>query len=497
MKKFIWISVLLLSFISVTGSYAQNDSDPVISTFNSSLTTVDRDALTQRSARIPVSWQADNRPLLANLIFEQILPNDSVINVELPRIIPWVNSTGNGITAPILPSNSATAITLRIRLTNIVTSETYDEKTITLAIANNGSGAGGTDKIPTIKQFQTDFTGKLNQEALAAGNIQLPVSWLAINRPVTANLIFEQILPDSTIKNVELPRNNPRVNSEGRDIIAPVSPGENIKSIVVRVRLIDLLYGRIYDQRIINIPIAEAGDNTPGIDIFSTTRSFLDRNHLKIQTELVDVAWSVSNRPANSNLVFEQILPDGRIFNAELPRDFTYVASTGNGVVKLRNPGTGINDVTFRVRLIDTTSNVTLDTATLSLPILQPDTDTTDGTLPQETVITVSGDACYQSPFPSPNGVTIGQTALSYSDALQLFTTREATAGTTYNAYLQQFDVLEGPYCTYIENSDQRGQRLWKIKSQAGGVEGWAYEYIEIAQNRLFVTLVDDATSDA
>src|SRR5689334_983875 len=70
---------------------------PQITSFTSTATAVDPTALNNRTARIPVSWTISNRPNSANLVFEQVLPDGRVVNVELPRDNPWVASNGNGV----------------------------------------------------------------------------------------------------------------------------------------------------------------------------------------------------------------------------------------------------------------------------------------------------------------------------------------------------------------------------------------------------------------
>src|SRR5215813_8247677 len=84
MKKFfVLFLVILFSLSGFVTQAAQNG--PQITSFTSTATTVDRTALTNRTARIPVSWTTSNRPEGSNLVFEQALPDGRVLNVELPR----------------------------------------------------------------------------------------------------------------------------------------------------------------------------------------------------------------------------------------------------------------------------------------------------------------------------------------------------------------------------------------------------------------------------
>src|SRR5690606_22862101 len=81
------LSVMLLSAQHVRAEPAGQGAggSPAILSFSTPLTDVNRNALIQRTARVPVSWDTTNRPFIANLVFDQVLPDGSALNVELPR----------------------------------------------------------------------------------------------------------------------------------------------------------------------------------------------------------------------------------------------------------------------------------------------------------------------------------------------------------------------------------------------------------------------------
>jgi len=342
-----------------------------------------RTALSNRTARIPVSWAAANRPILANLVFEQILPDNTIINVELPRLVPWVNSSGNGIAAPILPMGNSTEIRLRVRLVNILTQATLDSKDIILPISQDGSGSTtGPSSVPTITSFSTSFTGKIKLNELTSGTARIPVVWTAIHRPITATLVFDQIMPDGTLINVELPRSTPWVNASDKGVVAPRLPGGTSTEIRLRLRLVDVVYGRVLDQRDIALPIDTDITQPPTITSFYTSRINVNMEELR-STVRIPVTWEVTNRPENTNLVFEQVMANNQVRNAELPRDFVIVPSAGQGTVVLTDPGSPA-DVRFHVRLIDLKSGSTLVTREIKLPILSATTG----------YRVITGDAC-------------------------------------------------------------------------------------------------------
>ena len=248
MKKLLWLLLLLLMTATVQAAPIQQNTAPSIETFTASLRAVDRSALQNRRVRIPVSWSTVNRPLTSNLYFEQVFADGSTINVELPRLFPWVSSSGDGVVAPIMPFNAVSEITLRLRMVDFFSQEVYSERQITLPIANTGDPGADFGFVPTLTRFSIQSPTILRSQ-LSGGAARIGVSWQAINRPLTATLVFEQIMPDGSVINVELPRSTPWVNSAGDGVVAPHDPGSSVDQVRLRVRLLDGLNGRIYDQR--------------------------------------------------------------------------------------------------------------------------------------------------------------------------------------------------------------------------------------------------------
>lgn len=388
----VFIIVLVLLSI-VSGVTAAQSNAPRITAFTTSLTSVDRTALANRTARVPVAWATQNRPVFANLFFEQIMPDGGVINVELPRIIPWVNSAGDGMAAPILPSDNATEITLRVRLMSLLNGQLLDERTLRLPI---GAG-GGQSADPTARPIITSFSAccaTVNANALNTRSAYIPVTWSAANRPITANLIFEQVLADGSVVNVELPRSNPWVNSSGNGVAAPVPPGNGSREVNLRLRLIDLLTGRVYDQRTVRLTVTDDSPQPGRIVYFTTPQTGVSATDLAMRNAFVPVSWSVDNRPEGSNLYFEQVFPDGQVFNVELPRQNPYVSSQGSGTVGLLWVS-GADHVTVRLRLARLSDNTTIDQIQFAIRIYGGTPATlTPGPTPTHT------------PTPGPNPIT-------------------------------------------------------------------------------------------
>ena len=367
LHRFSLIALLLLVSL-VFGISAASPADAArITSFATSLGSVDRNALAARSARVPVSWTTQNRPIFANLFFEQVLPDGGVINVELPRLIPWVNSNGDGMAAPILPSESATEITLRVRLVSLLNGQILDEKTLRLPVGISGGNSGQSGARPVITGFSA-CCATVNAAALQARSALVPVTWSATNRPLTATLIFEQVLADGSVVNVELPRQNPWVNSSGNGVTAPVPPGGDSKDVNLRLRLIDLLTGRVYDQRTVRLTVTDANPQPGRISSFTTPVVAMTVTDLMQRTAWAPVTWSVDNRPDGSNLFFEQILPNGQVVNVELPRQNPYVSSQGEGIVAPVLPANS-DRITLRLRLARLSDNATIDQRQITIAI--------------------------------------------------------------------------------------------------------------------------------
>lgn len=471
---YLFFFLLTILSIHVFPSAAQNSAD--IIAFSSSFSEIGREALSSRTARIPVTWATVNRPLTANLVFEQVFADGSSINVELPRIIPYVASNGDGIAAPILPNDNADEIVLRVTLINLFNDFVYDRAEITLAIVNGNTGSGNS-KVPALTNFVATNTAPVSYSSLLNGSARIPVSWSAINRPVTANLVFEQILPSGEVLNVELPRPFQWVNSSDSGRVAPLPPNPEAVELVLRVRLVDLVFNRTLDQRFVYVPIVN-NSNPPSIRNFDTNLSEISADLIEDGSIWVEVSWNVDNRPANSNLVFEQVFPNGSTRNAELPRDFEIVPSSGFGVVVPTLPSQATDTIVFQLRLIDLNNNSTLASERLSIPLVDSDDNAT---------IVVTGEACYQSPFPPSQGVAAGeQGRVQYffnGSSLHLHSSQSVDDYLTEISAGEVFAIEESPYCIHYGNT--WSQRRWQVNYS--GQRAWVDEYME-ASNDAYVT---------
>lgn len=220
------------------------------------------------------------------------------------------------------------------------------------------------------------------------------------------------------------------------------------------------------------VNVASAPTAVPVITTFSTTANSADESELLQRSARIPVTWSVTNRPDNATLVFEQLMPDGSAVNVELPRDNPWVPSSGNGVVAPSLPWHG-DPVQIRVRLVRQSDGATLTSRELSVPV------------------TRSGQwqaadpaACIRPPYSPAADLRIGVYGMVRTDmpdrGLELWDVPAPVhqlIGTLKPG--EKFTTLEGPYC-YLYPWPSDGppyMRLWRVRSSVSALEGWIGEY--------------------
>lgn len=110
-----------------------SNQPPGIELFTARQSSIDANVLNYQGGTISLAWRVLNRPVGTNLVFEQVLENGTAVSVELPRNQLWVASTGEGVVAPRLPER-AKVFVLRIRLVNISTGQTLDQREVSIQV---------------------------------------------------------------------------------------------------------------------------------------------------------------------------------------------------------------------------------------------------------------------------------------------------------------------------------------------------------------------------
>lgn len=213
------------------------------------------------------------------------------------------------------------------------------------------------------------------------------------------------------------------------------------------------------------------------IDRFSSSTLQLNQSDLTNGTAQVMVNWQVSNRPDDTNLVFEQIMPDGTSRNAELPREFVIIPSDGSGPLAPIMPTEQSLMIVFQLRLVNLTTDTTLTNAQIAIPIMFDQDDA------QQSQEIYTGDDCYDAPFPPDQEFQInneiriqtiynGNLVYIYREADNSSENiAQAAAGTTLT-------VVDGPYCIQDSISDfSVTHRHWQV--EGNHFTGWIDEYAE------------------
>jgi hypothetical protein len=122
--------------------YSEAAGEPAIESFETTATNVEAAALTQRNARVEVSWEVTDRIPHTTLVFEQVLTDEQTVNVELPRSTLYVASEGAGAVAPVAPVLEA-SVRLRLSVVNVLDGTIYDSEELVIPVS-------GTLNLPTL-----------------------------------------------------------------------------------------------------------------------------------------------------------------------------------------------------------------------------------------------------------------------------------------------------------------------------------------------------------
>ncbi|MEZ4669226.1 MAG: hypothetical protein R3E39_15065 [Anaerolineae bacterium] len=360
------VYLTLLWLLLAAGITLAQTNQPTITSFGSSVTRLDKATVEARGGLVPVYWDTANRPANSNLVFEQLLADGRVMNVELPRRDPIVPSAGNGVVFPFPPGEGVNEVRFRVSLIDLNNGKSLNSRELIIPLGDNSAVS------PTITVFSTSETS-VAREALSKKTARIPVSFGVDNRPNNSNLVFEQVLDDNSVVNVELPRTEPIIPSAGIGVVAPNAPKQAAtKTITLRLRLVNLGDSSTLAQKDITVAVTDVAVVVPTIKTFSTSATNVDGNALADKSARLPVTFAVDNRPTNSNLVFEQVLDDGSVVNAELPRTNPIVPSSGVGMVAPVSPkDPNKTSITLRLRLVDLgAGQATLAEQTITVPIV-------------------------------------------------------------------------------------------------------------------------------
>jgi hypothetical protein len=229
-----------------------------------------------------------------------------------------------------------------------------------LMIAVGGAAAQESPYIPAIVEFDAVTSGEpVTRSAVEDGAVTATLNWHIVNWSDDQTVLVEYLQG-----NIWQPA------WLTFEVVQPVGSREvvvqdplNFGSPTFRLTLSE---GRsVLEQRYLVIPFEE-NMSVPEVT-FTSPVTALDPEEI-LDTTAVVVSWDVTNRPEGSQLVFDQVLPDGSQINVELARPRLFVPSSGTGAVQPRLPA-GATDITFRLSVVDAISGDVYASAGLVIPL--------------------------------------------------------------------------------------------------------------------------------
>ncbi|WP_119067181.1 hypothetical protein [Aggregatilinea lenta] len=255
MKRLVLVCLLVLA-LALTGipvARAQQ-AIPTIITFTSSLDAISMADLEAGSAATELAWTTVGVTGGARLTLHVYQQNR------------WV---------PVFQDNSVPLESNDSRRVTIAHPQTFGPPTYLLSIVDVDSRIleqrtltipySALDTVsPVIDSFTADAV-TVDAAQVAAGQVLIPVTWTVSNRVPGSNLVFDQVFSDGAAVSVELPRSVLWVPSSGTGIVAPVWRQDH-QAIALRLRVINVVSGSVYDEARITIPVT--GDTTlPSSDV--------------------------------------------------------------------------------------------------------------------------------------------------------------------------------------------------------------------------------------
>lgn len=243
---------------------------------------------------------------------------------------------------------------------------------------------------------------------------------------------------------------------------------------------------------------------TPTVTIqrFQTTATQVTIQDLVYGKALIPVSWEVSNRPSNSNLVFEQVLPEGSAANIELPRDNPWVNSSGQGVVRPGFPADGETHIILQLRVVNTSTGRTLTSQQISIPMIEG-TAIPIPAEPNPTPATMQTfENCFTSPFPPVMNLTVGEEVTynypSFETASpvpnEIYRTAMGTNRITSLVGVEPTITVLDVVC-FKRSTTDIPMRRWQVRDE-NGIEGWMDEYFQLSNGEYWYLLRDSYAQD-
>lgn len=380
-------------FIAETGSawdtilsgleFVPAENTPEIIQFEADILEIDQVPL-----NINVRWTVLNRPEDSNLEFVQVLSNGEVINVELPRDNPFISSQGSGL-INISTTGGDDFIDLQVRLRDLDDNSILAVRQILLPVTVPEPTAVPS---PLPVTSPVSVTPAVAETSATAPTSSTPTTSTGTNSDIITR--FDSMI-DLTAQTTTVTW---EIAADTVDVVRYQAVGASGQAIIETLptqvsgtytftgefQQADATNTAIYGiatlstvisgtQRVASTTIDFVDDTTrPQFTVFETTQANAQVTSLPAQ---ISLTWSLANRPEGSNLEFVQVLPNGTLINAELPRENPFIASSGSGVVNLvASTDYDLSqpfDLVVQVRLVDETDTVII-TQDVTIPYVPP-----------------------------------------------------------------------------------------------------------------------------
>jgi hypothetical protein len=218
-----------------------------------------------------------------------------------------------------------------------------------------------------------------------AGEITAILSWHAIHLRPSQRIVVEMFQLGEWVSitdpNAEVP-----VSAQSNLVVEHTM---TFSPPVYRVSIQDAA-GNIVSQAIATLPydMDAMAEQEPTIAMFASQSDRVPAVDVASDVGRLEVSWRVENHWPTANLLFDQVLPDGSALPVELPREFLWVGSEGEGLVRV-NAVAGSDSAQIRLRVIDVISGDVYDEEVINVlvsddpaippapqptPVIQPET---------------------------------------------------------------------------------------------------------------------------
>lgn len=224
------------------------------------------------------------------------------------------------------------------------------------------AAAGVAQETPTaIVTFSATPSGSVTVDAVERGEITVDLNWQIANLPEPNRIQLDYRELNGW---VPVPLAEAGELGASGTITLAVRSTLDFESPAFRLTVVGA-DNRVLDSSLVTIPYTSDPAMPPVIEDFSTTVEAVDP---AIEDLRVPVSWQISDRKPTSNLVFEQVLPDGTAQSVELPRAYLWVPSAGSGDVAPVIPE-GAEAITLRLQIVDVVDETLYDEMTITVSV--------------------------------------------------------------------------------------------------------------------------------